>query len=59
MCSTPTPKKAQQFQTAQAPVFAEGTEDDLASKRGRRGTILATAMQAPAAAAGGKQLSGQ
>ena len=60
MCITPDVKKPQQYQTAQAPVFLEGTEDDMAAKRGRRGTILSQAYaSAPAASAGGKTLLGQ
>lgn len=61
MCVNPDVPKAQQWQAAQAPVFKEGTEEDEAKRRGRRGTILATAMgaQSSAPAAGGKQLLGQ
>jgi len=58
---TPKIDKPQQYQTAKAPVFLEGTEDDMAAKRGRRGTILSQAYSsAPAAtAAGGKTMLGQ
>lgn len=61
MCVNPSVPKPQQWQASQAPVFNEGTEEDEAKRRGRRGTILATAMgaQSAAPATGGKTLLGQ
>lgn len=45
MCfNTPDVPEAQQYQVAQDPTFSDGTEDE-ATKRGRRGTILARAPQ--------------
>lgn len=63
MCVNPSVPKPQQWQASQEPVRNESTEDDESRRRGRRGTILATAMGSQAGAAtapaGGKQLLGQ
>lgn len=58
MCTKPSIPQAQQYQTAVSPVYKEGSTEDEAARRGRRGTILATAMNAPPAS-GGKTLLGQ
>lgn len=61
MCPKPSIPKAQQYQTQQDAVLPEG-EEEAAARRGRRGTILASAMgssdMAPSAA-GGKTKLGQ
>ncbi|MGL5828350.1 MAG: hypothetical protein ACRC0L_02125, partial [Angustibacter sp.] len=61
MCGKPKIEKPQQYQAAKTPVFNEGTEEDMAARRGRRGTILAQAYQSNAAAApaAGKTMLGQ
>lgn len=61
MCNTPSVPKAQQFQTAVAPVYQEANAEDENTRRGRRATILSQGMdQAPAATtAAGKTALGQ
>lgn len=63
MCVNPSVDKPQQWQASQAPVRNENTEEEEARRRGRRGTILATAMGESgansAAPAGAKTLLGQ
>ena len=62
MCvETPDVKEPQQWQAAKAPVYNEGTEEDEARRRGRRGTILTDAVSQSLTAPqpGSKQLLGQ
>lgn len=59
MCKPNIPK-ATQYQVAQDPTFADGDDEDAARRRGRRGTILATAASAAGInPGGGKTLLGQ
>lgn len=59
MCPKPKIKDPQLYQTAQAPVYNENTEEEEAARRGRRGTILAGTAPTPVASGGGKTLLGQ
>lgn len=60
MCKPKIPK-ATQYQAAKDPTFADGDDDDAATRRGRRGTILSTAAASSGIfnPAGGKTLLGQ
>lgn len=59
MCGKPKVSDPQLFQAAQAPVFNENTEDDEATRRGRRGTIIAQAMDTAGGTSSGKTRLGQ
>lgn len=61
MCPKPKIKDPQLYQAEQAPVFNEAAEEDDATRRGRRGTIIASAMgnAGSAGVAGGKTRLGQ